>query len=228
MGVGVQLARWRSSTCGWRPCFAAWMWVRSPRPRRVTTLLVTAGFLVFAGYSVRNIVFIGPVLALQVAWTAPNRSPPRCGCPLRSSVRRRPWRRSSPRSSARARRSDARLPGRRLRDCASSQARADRHLRRGRLLHQLALAETPVVMNGWLEHYTPQQLRDNYGVLRAGTAGPPRALRRIHAGAVIAHVPSAIRRLEAAGFRPVFSSSQGTYLVQVAKGRERPRKLTRG
>jgi hypothetical protein len=55
--------------------FAAWMWVRSPRPRRATTLLVTAGFLVFAGYSIRNIVFVGPVLALQVAWTAPNRSP---------------------------------------------------------------------------------------------------------------------------------------------------------
>lgn len=55
--------------------FAAWTWVRSPRPRRATTLLVTAGFLVFAGYSIRNIVFIGPVLALQVAWTAPNRSP---------------------------------------------------------------------------------------------------------------------------------------------------------
>src|SRR3954453_7690091 len=56
-------------------CFAAWMWVRSPRPRRVTTLLVTARFLVSAGLSVRNIVFIGPILALQVAWTAPNRSP---------------------------------------------------------------------------------------------------------------------------------------------------------
>ncbi|MGA9635544.1 MAG: hypothetical protein WBQ41_09970, partial [Solirubrobacterales bacterium] len=56
-------------------CFAAWMWVRSPQPRRATTLLVTAGFLVFAGYSVRNIVFIGPILALQVAWTAPNRGP---------------------------------------------------------------------------------------------------------------------------------------------------------
>src|SRR3954467_7567216 len=42
--------------------FAGWMWVCSPRPRRVTTLLVTAGFLVFAGYSMRNIIFIGPVL----------------------------------------------------------------------------------------------------------------------------------------------------------------------
>jgi len=58
------------------------MWVRSPRPRRATTLLVTAGFLVFAGYSIRNIVFIGPILALQVAWTAPNRRP----TPLRGPV----------------------------------------------------------------------------------------------------------------------------------------------
>ena len=62
------------------------------------------------------------------------------------------------------------------------------------------------MINGWLEQYTPQELRDNYGVLRAGTAGisPPRC-KRIHAGAVIAHLPSAIQRLEAAGFRPKFS-----------------------
>ena len=60
---------------------------------------------------------------------------------------------------------------------------------------------TPVVLNGWLEQYTPQELRDNYGVLRAGTtANLSAALQRIHAGAVIAHLPSAIGRLEAAGF----------------------------
>ena len=75
---------------------------------------------------------------------------------------------------------------------------------------------TPVVLNGWLEQYTPQELRDNYAVLRAGTAGNlAEALRRTHAGAVIAHLPSAIRRLEAAGFRPVFTSADGTYLVHV-------------
>ena len=49
---------------------------------------------------------------------------------------------------------------------------------------------TPVVFNGWLEQYTPQELRDNYGVLRAGTAGTSRRSQRIHAGAVIAHCPS--------------------------------------
>jgi hypothetical protein len=58
-------------------------------------------------------------------------------------------------------------------------------------------------------------------VLRAWTADLPGALRRIHAGAVITHVRTAIRELEAAGFRPEFSSPQGTYLVRVPKGRGR-------
>ena len=74
--------------------------------------------------------------------------------------------------------------------------------------------QTRVVLNGWLEQYTPQELRDNYGVLRAWTTDLPGALRRIHAGAVITHVHSAIRELEAAGFRPEFISPQGTYLVR--------------
>ena len=58
---------------------------------------------------------------------------------------------------------------------------------------------TRVVMNGWLEHYTPQQLQDNYGILRAWTPDLRGALKRTHAGAVITHVHTAIRRLEADG-----------------------------
>ena len=45
----------------------------------------------------------------------------------------------------------------------------------------------------------------------------PGALHRIHAGAVIAHLPSAILRLEAAGFRPEFVSADGTYLVRIPR-----------
>ncbi|MGA9635069.1 MAG: hypothetical protein WBQ41_07495, partial [Solirubrobacterales bacterium] len=76
--------------------------------------------------------------------------------------------------------------------------------------------KTPVVLNGWLEQYTAQELLDNYGILRAGSEPDLRAaLRRTHAGAVIAHLPSAIQRLEAAGFRAEFSSAEGTYLVRV-------------
>src|SRR6266545_3172124 len=196
-------------------CFAAWMWVRSPQPRRATTLLVTAGFLVFAGYSVRNIVFIGPVLALQVAWTAPNRRPtsPRAPVALVGAAATVALVIAALLGPAR----DDPTLGFPVADYAI--AHPPKH---GRIVTYAGVGsyinwrspKTPVVLNGWLEQYTPQELRDNYGVLRAWTGDLSGALRRIHAGAVITHVPSAIRRLEAAGFRPEYTSAQGTYLVR--------------
>ncbi len=196
-------------------CFAAWMWVRSPRPRRVTTLLVTAGFLVFAGYSVRNIVFVGPVLALQVAWTAPNRRPTSLRAPVALVG-----------AAATVALVIAALLGPARDDPTLGFPVADYAIahppKHGRIVTYAGVGsyinwrspKTPVVLNGWLEQYTPQELRDNYGVLRAWTGDLSGALRRIHAGAVITHVHSAIRRLEAAGFRPEYTSAQGTYLVR--------------
>ena len=199
-------------------CFAGWMWVRSPRPRRATTLLVTVGFLVFAGYSVRNIVFIGPILALQVAWTAPNR---------RHTSLRGPVALFGSAAAAAAlvwavilgpARDDPTL-GFPVADYAI--AHPPKH---GRIVTYAGVGSyinwrspnTPVVLNGWLEQYTPEELRDNYRVLRAGQATDlPGALHRIHAGAVIVHLHSAVQRLEAAGFRPEYSSADGTYLVRV-------------
>jgi hypothetical protein len=203
-------------------CFAAWMWVRSPRPRRVTTLLVTAGFLVFAGYSIRNVVFVGPVLALQVAWTAPNRSPTQLRGPVAligtaAAAAALLW--AAVLGPAR----DDPTLGFPVADYAIAHPPKD-----GRIVTYAGVGsyinwrspKTPVVLNGWLEQYTPQELRDNYRVLRAGTAADlPGALRRIHAGAVIVHLPSAIRRLEAAGFRPEFTSADATYLVRISRGR---------
>jgi hypothetical protein len=203
-------------------CFAGWMWVSSPRPRRATTLLVTAGFLVFAGYSVRNVVFIGPILALQVAWTAPNRSS--------TTSLRLPLALAGSAAAAAIfvwaaflgpARDDPTL-GLPVADYAI--AHPPKH---GRLVTYAGVGSyinwrsprTRVVINGWLEHYTAQELRDNYGVLRAGSPDLAAALRRIHAGGVIAHVPTAIRRLETAGFRPVYSSAEGTYLVRVPRHR---------
>jgi hypothetical protein len=58
---------------------------------------------------------------------------------------------------------------------------------------------------------------DTYGVLRGYTPDLLGAVNRLQIGAVIAHVPAAIRRLEAIGFRPEFSSPGGTYLVRDAK-----------
>jgi hypothetical protein len=198
--------------------FAAWMWVRSPRPRRATTLLVTLGFLVFAGYSMRNIIFIGPVLALQVAWTAPNRKP----TPLRLPV-------ALVGSAAAAAALVAAILGPARDDPTLGFPVADYAIahppKHGRIVTYAGVGSyinwrsphTRVVLNGWLEEYTPQELRDNYGVLRAWTTDLPGALKRIHAGAVITHVHTAIRQLEAAGFRPEFASPQGTYLVREPK-----------
>ncbi len=200
--------------------FAAWMWVRSPRPRRATTLLVTLGFLVFAGYSVRNIVFIGPVLALQVAWTAPNRNP----TPLRLPV-------ALVGAAAAAAALVAAILGPARDDPTLGFPVADYAIahppQHGRIVTYAGVGsyinwrspQTRVVLNGWLEQYTPQELRDNYGVLRAWTTDLPGALKRIHAGAVITHVHSAIRQLEGAGFRPEFTSAEGTYLVRQPKVR---------
>jgi hypothetical protein len=196
--------------------FAAWMWVRSPRPRRATTLLVTAGFLVFAGYSIRNIIFIGPVLALQVVWTAPNRSPGPLRLPvaLAGSV------------AAAAALAWAAILGPARDDPTLGFPVADYAIahppERGRIVTYAGVGSyinwrspgTRVVLNGWLEHFTAQELRDNYGVLRNGAPDLRAALDRLKAGAVITHVSSAIRALEAAGFRPVYSTPQGTYLVR--------------
>jgi hypothetical protein len=198
-------------------CFAAWMWVRSPQPRRATTLLVTAGFLVFAGYSVRNIIFVGPILALQVAWTAPNRGP----TPLRGPVA------LFGAAAAAATLVWAVVLGPARDDPTLGFPAADYAIahppKHGRIVTYAGVGsyinwrspQTRVVLNGWLEQYTPQELVDNYRVLRAGSAADlAGALRRVHAGAVIVHLPSAIQRLEAVGFRPRFTSADGTYLVR--------------
>jgi hypothetical protein len=199
-------------------CFAAWMWVTSPQPRRATTLLVTAGFLVFAGYSVRNIVFVGPILALQVAWTAPNRGP----TPIRGPVA------LFGAAAAAAALVWALILGPAKDDPTLGFPVAEYAIahppKHGRIVTYAGVGsyinwrspETPVVLNGWLEQYTPQELQDNYRVLRAGQATDlPGALRRTHAGAVIVHLHSAVQRLERAGFRSVFSSPDGTYMIRI-------------
>ncbi len=76
---------------------------------------------------------------------------------------------------------------------------------------------TRVVLNGWLEHYTPQELRDNYGVLRALDGRPAGRAETHPCGGGDHPRDSAIRQLEAAGFRPEFSSPDGTYLVRVPR-----------
>lgn len=199
--------------------FAVWMWLRSPRPRRATGILVAVGFVAFAALSLRNMVFIGPVLAFQIAWSAPDRAIGAIRAPMAAA-------------GAAAVAAVAAIvvwvtvlgPPK-----AESQLRApvveyalEHPPENGRILTYAGVGsymlwrspETPVVLNGWLEHFTRPQLADTYGVLRGWAADVPESVNRLGAGAVIAHVPEAIRRLEAHGFVAEFRSPEGTYLVK--------------
>jgi hypothetical protein len=198
--------------------FALWMWLRTPKPRRVTALLVSAGFVVFAMLSLRNLVFVAPALAFQIAWSAPDRAAEalRLRLPIAATG-----------SAAAA----ATL----LWAAVLGPARADTYLRspvvdyalahppkNGRIVTYAGVGSymlwrsprTAVALNGWLEHFSPQQLTDTYGVLRGYTPDLVGAVNRLQIGAVIAHVPAGIARLEAIGFRPKFRSPGGTYLVR--------------
>jgi hypothetical protein len=196
--------------------FAVWMWLRSPRPRRVTALLVSTGFVVFAVLSLRNLIFVAPALAFQIAWSAPDRAAETLRLPIAAA-------------------SSAAAAAVLIWATVLGPARADTYLRspvidyaldhppkNGRVLTYAGVGSymlwrsprTPVVLNGWLEHFTPQQLHDTYGVLRGYTPDLLGAVKRLQIEAVIAHVRPAIERLEKIGFRAEFTAPDGTYLVR--------------
>jgi hypothetical protein len=200
--------------------FAVWIWVRSPRPRRVTALLVSAGFLAFAMLSLRNIIFVGPALAFQIAWSAPDKAVRALRLPIAAA--------GSAAAAAIVLWATVLGPakaGTYLRSPVVDYALAHPP-KNGRIVTYAGVGSymlwraprTPVVLNGWLEHFTPQQLSDTYGVLRGYTPDLLGAVKRLQIGAVIAHVPVAIRRLEQVGFRAEFRAGDGTtYLVRRAK-----------
>ena len=73
---------------------------------------------------------------------------------------------------------------------------------------------TPVVINGWLEHFRPEELRGNYGILRGWHGNPTREVDRLNVGGVIAHLPGAIHALKNHGFRVEFEGGGSVYLVR--------------
>jgi len=74
--------------------------------------------------------------------------------------------------------------------------------------------KTPVVIDGWLEHFSPAELRSNYGILRGWHGDPTREVERLNVGGVIAHLPGAIQALEAHGFKVAYESGGSVYLVR--------------
>jgi hypothetical protein len=194
--------------------FTAWLWHNSPRPRPITPLVVAVGFLALTLYSQRNVALLGPVMLYLIALCAPDRA--------QAAQRRSPvvvvglaavaatavWAfalgPAQPAPYLKPRLVDAvlRHPPQAGRIAAVAGV--------GSYLLWRA-ARTPVVINGWLEHYTSNELRGAYAVLRP----TPASLRYIKAwkvDGVITRSSRTVSWLRAHGFRVVAATSEGTYL----------------
>jgi hypothetical protein len=194
---------------------AVWTWSRAARPRSLTPALVAAGFVLFAASSMRNLIFVAPALAFQIACSLPDRreAPSRALVGLAGSAA----------AAAVIVYAVALGPPNSDRVGNPAVQYAIQHPPdRGRIVayagpssYMLWRApDTPVVIDGWLEHFTEDELRDNFDLLHGSLADPTPAVRRLHAGAVVAYLPEAIDRLEAHGFVPKVSGPYGTYLVR--------------
>ncbi|HMC07524.1 MAG TPA: hypothetical protein VKG89_09045 [Solirubrobacterales bacterium] len=196
--------------------FAALLWWRGPAPRRLMPPLVVAGFVAFAAVSLRNVVFVGPVLAFPIAWSAPDRAPrvPRGAIAVAAATAAAAalvWglvlgpARDDPPLGSRAVDYALRHPPRHGRIATYAGTGSYLLWRSHR---------TNVVIDGWIEHFRPGVLRRNYGLLRGWYPNPLKAARRLDVRAVIAHLPGAIEDLEAHGFVPKVATQHATYLVR--------------
>jgi hypothetical protein len=193
---------------------AAWTWWDEPRPRSAMPAIVAVGFVAFAASSMRNLIFVAPALAFQIACSARDRR----AAPNRLAV-----------GAAAAAAAGALvvygllgLPNAHRVGNAAVRYAITHPPRHGRIAayagpssYMLWRApDTPVVIDGWLEHFTEAELRANFGILHGSRRDPTAWVERLNAGAVIAYIPKAVERLEAHGFVAKVSSRYGTYLVR--------------
>ncbi len=194
---------------------AAWTWWDEPRPRSAMPAIVAVGFLAFAASSMRNLIFVAPALAFQIACSARDRR----AAPSRLAV-----------GAAAVAAVGALvvygflgLPSSHRVGNVAVQYAIKHPPRQGHIVayagpssYMLWRApDTPVVIDGWLEHFTETELRANFGILHGSRHDPTPWVRRVDAGAVIAYIPKAVERLEAHGFVAKVSGRYGTYLVRV-------------
>jgi hypothetical protein len=198
--------------------FAGWVWARMPRPRPLTPILVAGAFVALTLYSQRNALLLGPVMLYVIASCAPDRAA--------APVRRGPALAVGLAAAAAAA----------VWGFALGPARTAPYLK-PRLVDAVLLhppktgriasiagvgsyllwrsERTPVVINGWLEHYTSRELRGAYTMLLPGRAGLG-YMRAWNVGGVITRRPATVRWLRAHGFRLVAATSEGTYLARAA------------
>ncbi len=203
--------------------FAAWLWAEARGSRSPATALIALAFLAMALVSLRNIVFVGPVLALSIASLAPDRPfrMPRAligltafaatGGALFWAVVVGPARNEP-------------ILGPSLIGYAVRHPPPRGHIASYAGVGSYMLwrsARAPVVLDGWLEHFSPAELRGTYAVVDGRGANPMRYVRRLRIGAVIADRRRAIDILLAHGFAVKFESPAGTYLVREPNRRRR-------
>jgi MFS family permease len=193
---------------------AAWTWWNAPRPRAVMPALVAVGFLAFAASSMRNLIFVAPALAFQLA------------CSARDSL-------AAPSRLVLGTASTAFVgafvlygflgtPDSHRVGNPAVQYAIKHPPGRGRIVAYAGPSSymlwqapgTPVAIDGWLEHFTEEELRANFGILHGARADPTPWVRRLDAGAVIAYIPKAIDRLQRHGFVARIRGPYGTYLVR--------------
>ncbi len=196
--------------------FSAWLWARARGARSPAPALVTVAFLLLALLSLRNIIFVGPVLGLMIASSAPDREVriPRALIGLAAAAAAAAalvWAvavgpaRNEPILDAR------------LIDYAVRHPPRSGYIATYAGIGSYMLWRSPgvrVELDGWLERFSSAQLRDTYTVLDGRAADPTRYVRRLRIGAVIADRRVAIRSLCAHGFSVEFRTRAGAYLVK--------------
>jgi hypothetical protein len=208
--------------------FTAWLYTRRDSTRSPAALLIVLAFLAMALTSVRNIVFVGPVVALLIVSVAPDRPLriPRALIGLAGAAAVATallWA-----LTVGAARNEPIL-NTRLIDYAVHHPPARGHIASYAGVGSYMLwrsARAPVVLDGWLEHFSAPQLRGTYALLDGRAAHPMRVVRQLRIGAAIVDRRKAIDILRAHGFRVEFETPAGAYLVRSGEplGHLRPRR----
>jgi hypothetical protein len=196
--------------------FATFVWFRTPKPRPLMPVLVSYAFIAATLYAQRNMSLIPLAILFQIGWSRPDLERPLSLRPVAlagtavavagvvalvlGSPKSPYWK-----------------P---LADYAFAHPPAHGRIASWGGVGSYLLYRSPrfpVVINGWLEHYTPMQLRETYRV----TWGRPSAMRyvdRLQIGGVITRFPHAVPTLQRHGFVVKLATWRGIYLVRERAG----------
>ena len=154
--------------------FVAWLWWRARGFGGLTSGLVVLAFLAFAALSLRNIVFVGPVVALAIASLAPDQ-PLRVPLPLLGLVLAASLGAAATWAIAVGPARNEPILDSRLVDYALRHPPPSGHIATYAGVGSYMLWRSPrarVELDGWLEHFSAAELRETYAVLDGRLANP--------------------------------------------------------